>query len=174
MKTLLTVITLVTLVGSAMGQSTTPPVAGSAQPAGNLTMKNGSTALLYSLLFPGGGQFYNGETTKGLIQLGGTVVGLVLFAAYFPTEEFVENDYYWASYGYWEETGDATVSYGGLAVALGFRLWSIIDAPSGAKRYNARHGLVSCPIGDNGLYVSLDNVSVNHTRNLGLKVGFSF
>ncbi len=174
MKTIVIAAVLLLAAGSILGQTTDTQTQVTTAVPGSPEMKSGNTALLYSILLPGGGQFYNGETTKGLIQLGGTVVGLILFVAYFPSEDFVRDDYYWASYGYWTEEGNAGLSYGGLAVALGCRIWSLVDAPAGAKRFNQKHGLASIPLGDGGLYVAVDNLKVNQRNTLGLKLGLSF
>ncbi|MCB2229676.1 hypothetical protein KQH82_03100 [bacterium] len=164
-----------------IGSSTPPSRIDQTQPVVNqqsatpqLTRKEPSSALLYSVLLSGGGQFYNGDVTKGLVQLGGTILGLVLFVSYFPETGWVADDYYWASYGYETESGDEFLSYGGLALALGMKIWSIIDAPSGARKYNERHGLVSVPVGDDHLYVNIENVKVAGHNSVGMKVGLSF
>lgn len=170
MKSAILVLSLIVLAGAALGQTTDEQItAVTAKPA----MKSGSTALLYSLLLPGGGQFYNGDVGKGLIQAGATALGLLLFAINFPSEEFVRDEYYWASYGYWTESGNEALCYGGLALALAARVWSIIDAPQGAKRFNQRHGLVSLPVDNDRMYVSLDNLKINSRNTLGLRIGFT-
>lgn len=103
--------------------------------------KNPGTAFLFSFLLPGGGQFYNGESKKGLIQLGMAFTGVMLAYTYWPDYEWVRDDYYWASYGYTREYGNETLMYGGLALYLGGAIWSMIDAPLSASRINRENGL---------------------------------
>jgi TM2 domain-containing membrane protein YozV len=136
--------------------------------------KNPSSALIYSIVLPGGGQLYNGETGRGLLHLGAAAVGYALFIVFLPSTEFVADDYYWASYGYWRNTGSPALSYGGLALALGSTVWSIIDAPRGARRYNERTGLASVQLGDHTLAVNLDNIGACGVHALGLRIGLAF
>ena len=105
--------------------------------------KDPTTAFLFSLLVPGGGQFYNGESKKGLIQLGMAVTGIVLVYNNWPEYEWVRDDYYWASYGYTREYGNETLMYTGFALYLGGAVWSLIDAPRSANRINRQNGLAS-------------------------------
>lgn len=168
--------------GVAMAGSDTPPTAIDqsqpvvTQPPATIqySRKEPSSALLYSILLAGGGQFYNGDVTKGLIQLGGSILGLALFIAYFPETGWVSDDYYWASYGYETESGDEFLAYGGLALVLGMKVWSLIDAPSGARKYNERHGLVSVPVGQDHLYVNVENMRIGGRNAAGVTVGLSF
>ena len=168
----LSVTPAIVLIGAALafGQSAVveQEVGGS-----GLKAKSPSSARLYSILMPGAGQLYNGETSKGLIQMGAAVVGVALFVVYLPSSKFVRDDYYWASYGYWTDEGNATLSYGGLAVALGASVWSIIDAPKGARRYNERHGLASLNVGGQTLWVNLDNVTPSGRMSPGLKLSLT-
>lgn len=166
---LLSVTLAIVLIGAALafGQSA---VVEEEVGGGGLKAKSPSSARLYSILMPGAGQLYNGETRKGLLQMGAAVVGVALFIIYLPSSEFVRDDYYWASYGYWTDEGSAVLSYGGLAVALGASVWSIIDAPKGARRYNERHGLASLNIGNQTLCVNFDNVTPLGGMSPGLKL----
>ncbi|MEW6051132.1 MAG: hypothetical protein AB1644_08755 [Candidatus Zixiibacteriota bacterium] len=141
--------------------------------ATNVSAKSPGSALLYSILVPGGGQLYNGETGKGLLQMGAAVVGVVLFISYLPSSDFVRDDYYWASYGYYTDEGSAVLSYGGLAVALGASVWSIIDAPKGARRYNERHGLVSMAVGGHSLWVDFDHPVKTKSPGVGVRLGLT-
>jgi len=84
-----------------------------------------STALLFSMLVPGGGQFYNGEVGKGMLALGGTIGGIVMFAANYPV----------AGYGV-AESGNAGASLAGLGIVLVTGIWSMVDAPQSARRIN--------------------------------------
>jgi hypothetical protein len=95
---------------------------------------------LFSFILPGGGQYYNGEYGKGAIMTGAAVAGVVLILAAGYEEEFVANDYYYASYGYWETKATPWLSVGiGLCAAAS--IWSMIDAPLSAKKINERIGL---------------------------------
>ena len=105
--------------------------------------KSPTTAFLYSFLLPGGGQFYNGESKKGLIQLGIAVTGVLLAYSNWTEYEWVRDDYYWASYGYTREYGNETLMYTGIALYLGGAVWSMIDAPMSAKKINRQNGLTN-------------------------------
>jgi TM2 domain-containing membrane protein YozV len=70
--------------------------------------KSPSTALLWSLIIPGGGQIYNGQVGKGLATLGATIVCSALM---FEKEV--------------------------LAIGvIGIGVWSCVDAYMYAKKYN--------------------------------------
>lgn len=134
-----------------------------------------NTARLYSIFLPGGGQFYNGETGKGLAFLGAAVLGYTLFATNIPSTDFhYDPDYYYASYGYWYDEGNAALCYGGLALALGATVWSAIDAPKGALRHNQRLGVASLPIGEKVLWANIDPTVSRGCPGYSLKIGLSF
>ncbi len=136
------------------------------------TYKNPGTATLLSFLIPGGGQLYSGDAKKGLMQMGLAVVGTYLFLDNLPTEEWYASDYYWASYGYYYETGDATLSYGGLAVALGASIWSIIDASGSAQRANEANGFACGPF--ESVEFGLASVEVQGRTATGMQVAMNF
>jgi TM2 domain-containing membrane protein YozV len=73
-------------------------------------------AFLLSFLFPGGGQYYNGEYVKGILQdlvyLGGVI-------------SIYAND----------GKGGTGLTFG-VALMVGASLWSMIDAPISASRIN--------------------------------------
>ncbi len=98
--------------------------------------KSPGAGALISLLITGGGQIYNEETTKGVIML----VAALGFTAI-------------AVDGIDEYDCDPIESCApwmlpvGLGGALVMKVWSIIDASAGAKRWNARHGLAGLPVG---------------------------
>jgi TM2 domain-containing membrane protein YozV len=112
------------------------------KPVQNTTManvKSPTTAFLLSLVLPGGGQYYNGQYTKGAIMTGTAVAGVVLILAAGYEDIFVYSpDYYWASYGYWttESTTWLTV---GTVLVVGSSIWSMIDAPITANKINERN-----------------------------------
>jgi hypothetical protein len=95
--------------------------------------KNPAVSCLLSFLLPGGGQYYNGEITKGAIMTGVYVGSYVLvLAAEEPTPIII----------------------GGIAF-FGDYLWSIIDAPISANRINkSNRDLASIKIGKES-YLSL-------------------
>jgi hypothetical protein len=64
-------------------------------------MKSPTTAFLLSFVLPGGGQYYNGDYTKGAIMTGTAIVGAVLMFTAGYEDKFNADEYYWASYGYW-------------------------------------------------------------------------
>lgn len=82
-----------------------------------------SVSFLCSLLVPGGGQFYNGETGSGALLLGGAVVGIALIA---------NADPYSASY-----SSDIGL---GQSLVFASALTSLIMAPIDAGRMNRRNG----------------------------------
>ncbi|MFH1841942.1 MAG: hypothetical protein ABIF77_01945 [bacterium] len=142
--------------------------------SGAASYRNPGTARLYSFLLAGGGQFYNGDTKKGLLQLAMSVTGIYLAVTNFPSEEWVRDDYYWASYGYWRSYGNETLAYGGLALALGASVWSILDAGGGAQRANERNGLALCPTGNEDLQVSLTGMQVLGATSPGIQISLTF
>lgn len=93
--------------------------------------KSPGLAFALSFLFPGIGQYYNGDVTKGVIQEVLYVGGWVLFFA-LGTEE-VEGYYY----DYTETTAWWWI---GLGLASGSALWSMIDAPISANKINKKSG----------------------------------
>lgn len=103
--------------GTAHAQST--------QPSG---YKDPGTAMIISVLIPGGGQIYSGETQRGLtllgIGLGGLVVGTAISAS---------------------STADGDTNFAPLALGylayLGSWAYGIVDADDSAERMNSKRGL---------------------------------
>jgi hypothetical protein len=89
--------------------------------------KNQTVAWGLSLLFPGLGQFYNGENKKGIIFL--AVGGTSLLVA-------VSADPYGDLVGWFS------------AAFVTSWIWSQIDAPSSAKRLNRQNGYFSWNVGE--------------------------
>jgi len=115
-----------------------------------------------SFLVPGVGQFYNGDTGKGFIFLGGAVVGSTIFniGAIGGVD--------WA-------TATGLILYGGSWI------WAQIDAPISAGNKNRARGFLSWDIGSNDAFLSLQpefnftpisSYQVAPTYGLGLKLKF--
>ena len=95
----------------------------------NLTsngVKSPGLAFLFSFLLPGGGQYYNGEITKGAVITGLWLGSVVLMAAGYDT------------------------AIPGLIIYSANSVYSMIDAPVSASRINSmnRVGLLNLKIGD--------------------------
>lgn len=99
--------------------------------------KDPTTAVLLSALLPGAGQYYNDDVTKGVVMTSLYVAGWALYFAAGYSEEWYEDDYYWASYGYYYEE-ETPWLYVGLGIAVGTWVWSMIDAGISASDYNDR------------------------------------
>lgn len=76
--------------------------------------KNPALALIVSFFVPGVGTMMNGEVGKGVGILIGYVVSLVL-----------------------------TIVIIGIVGVLGFWIWGMVDAYTGAQRWNRAHGILS-------------------------------
>ena len=94
-------------------------------------------AVLLSLLITGGGQFYNGDYLKGTAFLGGAVGGTVLALTNIPSTELVCADL--ACFRLiFEDTGNSGVFWGGLGVALGLHVYSMVEAGIRASEINRK------------------------------------
>lgn len=110
--------------------------------------KNPTTAWALSFLIPGGGQFYNGETGKGIVFLGGYAASAAIF---------------W--YVSWPI---------GLTGMLVTSVWSQIDAPTTANRLNRMNSL-SFALSD-GMTLEMGSTIINNAdygMPGGLSSGFS-
>ena len=85
-----------------------------AYPQPAVAPKNPGLALVASFFIPGLGTLMNGETGKGIGILVGYFVSFLL--------AFVVI---------------------GIPLMIGLWIWGMVDAYSGAKRWNARHGIIS-------------------------------
>ena len=113
----------------------------SAGAAAQPSAKDPGQAQLYSVVLPGGGQFYTGETVKGAVILAGVGGGLAAAAAALPRlqDDFQPRSHY-ERYG---------VQFGaGLGVAGALWLYGVLDAPNGARRANERNGIAVMPSPD--------------------------
>lgn len=116
-----------------------PAQYGGAMPAG---YKDPNTARLLSIVITGGGQFYSGETMKGVtilgVGLGSVIAGSMLTAM---NANDCVYDYYSGS-----TSGCTAVvwpAYVGWGVALGAWIYGIMDADDSAARANARLGFAA-------------------------------
>jgi hypothetical protein len=110
-------------------EATTIAVPG-AQGIVGKSKKEPGTALLFSLLVPGGGQAYNGEWGKAALMFGGAVVGLDLLLS------SVSDDYC----GYYADDCGTSKAGIGAILYVGSILWSAIDAPISASHLNRENG----------------------------------
>jgi hypothetical protein len=99
-----------------------------------VTKKCALTSFLLSLLVPGGGQFYNGETFKGVIMLTAFAAGVGVS---------VELD----------SNGEHGLAAAGLAMTAGVWAYSMADAVISSERINAEHGFSLAPM-DDGIAVT--------------------
>jgi len=113
---------------------------------GSANPKSPVLSFVLSWLLPGVGQFYNGDTGKGFIQLVGAAAGWTAFFVAYPGEGYESytywdawNEEYVTRYDY-PETGNGTISNIGLGVAIACHLWSMIDAPISATKKNKKIG----------------------------------
>ena len=98
--------------------------------------KNPMVALGLSFPIVGSGQFYNGEYTKGVAQMGAAVVGLGLVLSAVG-DNVDERD------GDLDADNDDWRSIPGYVLLLGGAIWSLIDAPMSANRINRQNQQVS-------------------------------
>lgn len=90
-------------------------------------------ALLYSLLLPGGGQFYNGQKKKGVILLSSAAIGVALILTSFGGVDT-------GTFSELIVVNEANFIIG-IGLAYGAWFYSWIDAPMVAHKLNRRHGI---------------------------------
>ena len=98
--------------------------------------KNPMVALGLSFPVIGAGQFYNGQYTKGVIQLGATIVGLGLTLS-------ASGDNQDQPDGNLDVDTDDWMSVPGYLLLFGGAIWSLIDAPRSANRINQQNQIPS-------------------------------
>ena len=132
--------------------------------------KNPWLAFGLSALITGGGQFYNGQHSKGVAQLGGVILGIGLMVS------GIEDDYE-NIYGNLvdPDDDDEKVAFG-LLLWFGSSLWSMIDAPISANSINQQNQHSSyghlIEIGGSRTTLGIDPV-VSH-KNLGTRLTLHF
>lgn len=101
-----------------------------------------------SLLGPSIGNFYAGDTRRGingiLFRGGGLLMTTMGFIMYFDDANATEVDDDEWEYG---NDGEALI-YGGLAIIGISAVWDIVMAPISAREYNKKHGLSFSPVYD--------------------------
>lgn len=86
-----------------------------------------SGAFTRSLIIPGLGQMYNGDGLKGALLFSGVLVGVLGATVGVNMVDYAYED---------------AVGYTSIALAAGCYLYSLIDAPMTAARWNKKHGFV--------------------------------
>jgi len=81
-------------------------------------------AFLFSYIFPGGGQLYNGQPVKGLLFLTGITVGVGVALLGYPGADFEATEQ------------NKALLYSGFGLATILYLWQLIDAPVSASSIN--------------------------------------
>ena len=97
--------------------------------------KSPGTSALISLLITGGGQIYNEDITKGVVMLV-VAVGFTAIAIGGIDEYDCDPS----------ENCAPWMLPVGLSGALVMKVWSVIDAAAGARKWNERNGLAGLPV----------------------------
>ena len=128
MKTIIALVVLLCAAAAPVRAQTPPPVG----------YKDPGTATLLSVVVPGGGQLYSGETNKGLMLLGGGLGGLILGTAMTTNSISASCDY--DEFTCSDDTNYLPMAVGYLAF-FGTWVYGIIDADDSAQRMNAKRGM---------------------------------
>lgn len=128
MKTIIALVVLLSAAAAPLRAQTPPPVG----------YKDPGTATLLSVVVPGGGQLYSGETNKGLMLLGGGLGGLILGTAMTTNSISASCDYDELTCS--DDTNYLPMAVGYLAF-FGTWVYGIIDADDSAQRMNAKRGM---------------------------------
>jgi TM2 domain-containing membrane protein YozV len=144
--------------------------------------RNPTAACLFSL-FPGGGQHYNGQSGKGILQMVLVFDGLVVMDGNWASRNLYAKVDNGLGLGYMVDgpqigTEKTTWFYVGLGVMAGAWAWSLVDAPLQAKRINRRCGFTK---GDaaitpqpQGWEFHFDPLAFNATGTPGWRASVSF
>ena len=100
---------------------------------------------VYSVLYPGIGQFYNKEYGKGALFMGVYTLEWVVFLV-LPLDYVEYTSSYYGTTGYYELSGE---HYGVLVVQGIIFLCSAIDAPLSSAKINRKYGFTSNNIFEN-------------------------
>jgi hypothetical protein len=104
--------------------------------------KDPAVACIFSVLLPGGGQYYNGQYGKGALMTGLSLASLVGVAV-----NATNSAYYYDDYGYFRSDSESAFGFFAL-LYVGTYLWSVIDAPISANKIN-KQNLLSLNLGKN-------------------------
>jgi hypothetical protein len=116
--------------------------------------KDPTTSLILSIVIPGGGQFYSGDTKKGAIIIGTALGGIIIGSS--------------LAVGSAESGSGSGVGAGlllGYAAYLGAWIYGMVDASDAAHRHNVQLGIAA---GLRPVVAPLNNGSVG----LGLSIGY--
>jgi hypothetical protein len=146
---------------------------------GSFLRKDPNVALHMSYFFPGGGQFYSDQSGKGALQLGLFIGGIIVAIAEAPQYEYTD---YYDDWGYYEGTnrtlksGNDGACAAGICVALGSWIWSVIDAPGCAEKYNREHGLAlyENPLKNQSLAIEPVLFNAKNQPQSGMQVAYRF
>lgn len=94
--------------------------------------KSPELAFALSLVFPGAGQYYNGDVRKGLFQDFLIVMGATMFVV--GSDVIWNRDPYGGTYYIGE--GSPELKTVGTVMVVGTYFWSLIDAPLAAQKKN--------------------------------------
>jgi hypothetical protein len=117
------------------------PALAQTSPAG---YKDPGTSTILSVVVPGGGQIYSGETNKGLALLGGGMAGLILGFAMTSSSAGISCD---DDLDCQDDTNYVPAALGYLTY-FGTWIYGIIDADDSANRMNSKRGLAQALSGD--------------------------
>ena len=133
----------------------------SIQPAQLLgSKKEPVQACVFSLLLPGGGQFYNGEAVKGVFMLGSVAVGSMILLSE------IEGARLW--------TADEDIVTAGFVIIAGAWLWSMVDAPLSASRINRENGWALAPFPGRNTTASVAGLSADGKTAPGVVFTWKF
>ncbi|MBI2403841.1 MAG: hypothetical protein HYV20_14130 [Gemmatimonadetes bacterium] len=100
-----------------------------------MTPKSPGVSALLSFLITGAGQVYNEEPVKGGLMFAGAVVFTVMAIDGVDEYDCDPTEECWP----W-------LLPVGLSGALALKIWSIVDATTGARRWNQRHGVAGLSV----------------------------
>jgi hypothetical protein len=111
-----------------------------AQESTTLHQKSGTAATVLSVLVPGAGHIYTGETGKGL-ALFGIGVGGVVFGSYMWQRNVMEDVVDCEDFGCALDSASehSAWAYAGMVAFLGSWVYGMVDASNSARRVNERN-----------------------------------
>lgn len=103
-------------------------------PQERVVEKNPWIAFMLSTVIAGSGQFYNEQYSKGSAMFIGAATGI---GVYFYVKK--DNYTHWISYKRIDQEDNDSMGPVGAGLALGFIVWSMVDAPVSANKINERN-----------------------------------